>query len=178
MNIFSIFLIGIALSMDTFSLSLCYGVLELSKRKMITLAVIVGLFHFFMPILGMVFGDIIKSLIIIDMKIIVFAIFMILGVEIIMSSIKKEASIILLNMVGMVLFAFTVSIDSFSAGIGINFISDKHLLCSVIFSLTSLTFTYVGLAIGNFIGSKFKDVSKVIGGLILIAFALVYLFKY
>jgi putative Mn2+ efflux pump MntP len=178
MNIISIFLIGIALSMDTFSLSLCYGVLQLSKRKMITLAIIVGLFHFFMPILGMFFSDIIKNLIIIDMKIIVFIIFMILGVEIIMSSIKKDASIILLNIVGMFLFAFTVSIDSFSAGIGINFISDKHLICSVIFSLTSLSFTYAGLTIGNVIGLKFKDVSKIIGGLILIVFALTYLFKY
>jgi putative Mn2+ efflux pump MntP len=176
MEIISIFLIGVALSMDTFSLSLCYGVLELPKKKMLTLAVIVGLFHFFMPILGMTFGDIIEKIILIDMKIIVYIIFMILGLEIIVSSIKKEENLILLNIFGLLLFAFTVSVDSFSAGIGINFISDKHLLCSTIFSITSLSFTYAGLVIGNAIGAKFKDVSKIVGGFILILFAFTYLF--
>jgi putative Mn2+ efflux pump MntP len=177
MEIISIFIIGVALSMDTFSLSLCYGVLELPKKKMFSLAVIVGLFHFFMPILGMAFGDIIEKVIVIDMKIIVYIIFMILGLEIIMSSINKKENLILLNIFGLLLFAFTVSIDSFSAGIGINFISDKHLLCSTIFSITSLSFTYAGLLIGNAIGAKFKDTSKIVGGIILILVAFTCLFK-
>jgi putative Mn2+ efflux pump MntP len=177
MEIISIFLIGIALSMDTFSLSLCYGVLELSKKEMLTLAIIVGLFHFFMPIIGMAFGDIIEKVIMIDMKIIVYIIFMILGLEIIASSINKTENLILLNIIGLLLFAFTVSVDSFSAGIGINFISDRHLLCSTIFSITSFSFTYAGLVIGNAIGAKFKDTSKIVGGIILILFALTYLFE-
>jgi putative Mn2+ efflux pump MntP len=92
-------------------------------------------------------------------------------------TIKQETSAILLNIAGFFLFGFTVSIDSFSAGIGIKLISDNYLLCSVIFSLTSAIFTYSGLKIGGFISSKYKEYSKIIGGIILITFALKHLFS-
>ena len=47
MNFFSILLIGIALSMDTFSLSLGVGTFNISTKKSLKLALIVGVFHFF-----------------------------------------------------------------------------------------------------------------------------------
>ena len=178
MEIISILMIGVGLSMDAFSLSLGYGVLNFTETKRRIVALTVGLFHFFMPLLGMFFGDLLEHYILIDIRYIVFIIFMILGVEMSYSTIKKEKSIILLSGLGLLLFSFTVSIDSFSAGIGIKFISNSYLLCSFIFSLTSLVFTYYGLKIGSFIGLKYKETSKLIGGLILGAFALFYLFKY
>jgi putative Mn2+ efflux pump MntP len=176
MEVISLLFIGVGLSMDAFSLSLCYGVLNLPKSKRILLASIVGIFHFFMPLLGMIFGNILEHFIIIDMKIVVFAIFMLLGVEMVNGTFKKEEDTILLNIIGLFLFAFTVSIDSFSAGIGIKFISNNYLLCSAIFCLTSFSFTYFGLIIGGLIGSKFRESSRFIGGFILTFFALYYLF--
>lgn len=169
--------IGIGLSMDAFSLALCYGVLDLvpSKRKIV--ALVVGVFHFFMPLIGMVLGNFLEHIIILNMHYIVFVIFVFLGLEMLISVIKKETKILLLNNIGMIIFAFSVSVDSFSAGIGIKFISSNYLLCSIIFSLTSFLFTYVGLTLGGIIGAKYKDLSKVVGGIILIIFALQYLFK-
>jgi putative Mn2+ efflux pump MntP len=177
MGILSLFLIGVGLSMDAFSLALCYGVLDISPLKRKLLALIVGIFHFFMPLLGMLFGNILEHYILFDMRFIVFSIFMLLGVEMVFGAMSKETNIILLNFIGLLLFAFTVSIDSFSAGVGIKFISNNYILCSVIFSLTSLSFTYVGLIIGGMIGAKYKETSKFIGGIILMLFALAYLFK-
>ena len=178
MEIIFLLLIGIGLSMDAFSLALCYGVLDLAEKKMRVLSITVGIFHFFMPLLGMVLGNVLKTFIILDMRIIVYLIFMVLGLEMIIGSIKKEMNIILLNFVGLLLFAFTVSIDSFSAGVGINFISNNYILCSIIFSLMSCGFTYAGLKLGSLIGTKFKGTSTLIGGSILVIFALVYLFRY
>jgi putative Mn2+ efflux pump MntP len=177
MEILSLILIGIGLSMDAFSLALCYGVLNLEKAKIRLLSLIVGSFHFFMPLFGMLFGNILEHYIMLDMRYAVFIIFMILGVEIASSALKKESNFILLNTIGLFLFAFSVSIDSFSAGIGIKFISNNYLLCSLIFSLTSFSFTYGGLVIGGLIGAKSKMISRLIGGCILILFALNYLFK-
>lgn len=177
MEIISLLLIGIGLSMDAFSLALCYGILDLPETKRKILSLTVGAFHFFMPLLGMFLGNVLEHYIIIDMRYIVFIIFMILGIEMISSVIKKDTNIILLNSIGMLLFSFTVSVDSFSAGVGIKFISNNYLLCSIIFSLTSMTFTYCGLIIGSIIGSKYKEASKLIGGIILVLFALNYLFK-
>lgn len=172
MEIISLLLIGIGLSMDSFSLALCYGVLDLGSKKKQILSIVVGIFHFFMPLFGMILGNVVEHFIIFDIRYIVYTIFMVLGVEMFFSALKKETSYILLNTVGLLLFSFTVSIDSFSAGIGIKFISNNYLLCSIIFSLTSAVFTYGGLIIGGIIGSKYKESSKLIGGLILIIFAI------
>ena len=57
MQILSILLIGIALSMDTFSLSLGIGTFNITNKQALKLSLIVGIMHFFMPILGMLLGN-------------------------------------------------------------------------------------------------------------------------
>lgn len=177
MEIILMLTIGISLSMDAFSLSLCYGILNFNEGKKRLIAITIGTFHFIMPLLGMTLGNIIEHYITIDMRYIVFVIFMILGMEMLISAIKKEDKTIQLNGFGILIFAFTVSIDSFSAGIGIKLISNNYLLCSTIFALTSTLFSYVGLILGNMIGSKYKEISRLLGGIVLIAFAINYLLK-
>ena len=60
MNIFlTIILTAIGLSMDAFSLSLIYGMQGMNKKNEILLSSIVGLFHFFMPLIGIFIGNII-----------------------------------------------------------------------------------------------------------------------
>ena len=49
--------IAVALSMDTFSLSLGLGTCNLSSKKSLTLSGIVGLMHFIMPCLGILIGN-------------------------------------------------------------------------------------------------------------------------
>ena len=149
MDIITVFLIGISLSMDAFSLSLCYGTLNFKNNKIFLLSLIVGIYHFIMPQLGMSLGHFIEQYILIDVKYIVFIIFIVLGIEMINTVIKNKRNVILLNNFGLLLFGFSVSIDSFSAGIGVEFINDNHLLCSIVFSITSFIFTYLGLKIGS-----------------------------
>ena len=50
-------LIAVGLSMDAFSLALSYGTLELSNTDNIKTSFFVGIFHFFMPILGLLIGN-------------------------------------------------------------------------------------------------------------------------
>ena len=54
---FTTLLVGISLSMDAFSLSLIYGTQNIGKKNEIMLTIIVGLFHFFMPLLGLNIGN-------------------------------------------------------------------------------------------------------------------------
>jgi manganese efflux pump family protein len=176
-ELLSILLIGISLSMDAFSLSLGYGTIRISDTNVRKTALIVGLFHFLMPQLGMVFGHIIGLLITINLKYVVLIVFTILGIEMIVNGVKNIQNSILFNNVGIIIFAFTVSIDSFSAGIGVEYISDNHLLCSIVFSTTSAIFTFIGLKLGGKISKSAKNISPIIGGIILISLALLYAFK-
>lgn len=177
MAVLSIFLIAISLSMDAFSLAICYGMLDINKEKKYLLSSVVGLYHFIMPELGMFFGHFIKPFIWLDIKYIVFIIFLLLGIEMMLSIKKDNKKTILLNKTGLLIFGFIVSIDSFSAGIGIEFINDRHLLCSFIFSITSFLFTFLGLNIGSKINIKLNKIAPLIGGVLFILLAIFYLFN-
>ena len=52
----SIFSIGLALSMDAFSLSLSIGINKISNIDKIKISVIIGLMHFIMPLFGVIIG--------------------------------------------------------------------------------------------------------------------------
>ena len=57
MSLLIVILVAISLSMDAFSLSLAYGTLDLEKKSINLLSLIVGSYHFIMPLLGMWFGN-------------------------------------------------------------------------------------------------------------------------
>ena len=66
MDLLLVIVVAISLSMDAFSLSLAYGTLGMKKKQIWLLAIIVGVFHFFMPLLGMIVGNGIFGLLKID----------------------------------------------------------------------------------------------------------------
>ena len=167
-------LIGIGLSMDAFSLSFSYGTLNINKKDRVILASLVGLFHFFMPLLGLFVGNIILKYIIIDLDILLAIIISLIGIEMIISSIKKEDNTMLLSLLSFILFAFSVSIDSFSVGIGLKGINNNYLQVSIIFSLCSFIFTYVGLILGTKLNDLVGRYAKTIGGIILIGLGIYY----
>lgn len=172
-----IFIIAVSLSMDAFSLSLAYGTTNLTNKERKTLSFIVGVYHFFMPILGMFFGKFILSFIHIGEDLIALLIFTVIGINMIVESIKGKDEIKKLKLKEMILFGFGVSIDSFSVGIGINSINNNYILCSLIFSIVSCIFTYIGLSLGNKLNMLVGKISTIIGGISLIIFGLVYFFN-
>ena len=161
-------IIGISLSIDAFSVSTCIGIYNLPTKKILNTSLTVGLFHFFMPILGLFIGNIILKYIIIDLDILLAIIISLIGIEMIISSIKKEDNTMLLSLLSFILFAFSVSIDSFSVGIGLKGINNNYLQVSIIFSLCSFIFTYVGLILGTKLNDLVGRYAKTIGGIILI----------
>ncbi len=177
MQLLTIILVSISLSMDAFSLAICYGTLNLKNDKIILLSFIVGIYHFIMPQLGMLLGHLIKTFIFIKIKYIVFIIFFLLGLEILFFSKEENKTILLISLSGFLIFGFMVSIDSFSAGIGLNLISDKKLFCSFIFFFFSFLFTFLGLKIGKYLNKIYKDLALSFGGLMLIILSLFYLFN-
>ena len=57
MSLLIVILVAISLSMDAFSLSLAYGTLDLERKNINLLSLIVGAYHFIMPLLGMWFAN-------------------------------------------------------------------------------------------------------------------------
>lgn len=175
MEIILILIIAVSLSMDAFSLSLAYGTLNLDKKTMSKLSLIVGIYHFFMPIFGTITGSFLMNIIPISASILVFLILAFIGVQMILESFKEEKCKAILTIYQLLLFGFAVSLDSFSVGIGLKSINNNFILCSSIFSIFSYLFTYLGLILGKKINHIIGKASTIIGGVALICIGIIYL---
>lgn len=175
MNIFVIIVIAFSLSMDAFSLSLVYGTLNLRKKNIYQLSIIVGINHFFMPILGVLCGNKIFTLIPINNNLLVFLVLSVIGIEMIIETFKENDTIKIMNIIELFLFGFAVSIDSFSIGISLSSITNNIYISSLIFSIVSMSFTYLGVVIGKKINNLIGKISTLLGGVILIIIGIFYL---
>ena len=174
-SFFTLLLIAVSLSMDAFSLALVYGLLLYSKKRKLLLSIIVGIYHFVMPLIGMTFGNLLEKINIISLDLVSFLILLYIGIDLMLSTLKKEDKISTNNF-GLIIFGLSVSLDSLTLGIGLNSITNNYLLASTIFSITSLLFTYLGLNLGNVVGNKIGEYSKIVGGIVLIIIAIILFF--
>ena len=171
-SFFTILLIGISLSMDAFSLALVYGMIGISNKQKILLSIIVGIYHFLMPLIGLKFGLFIDSISFINLNIISSIILIYIGIDLIVSNFKEDGTLII-SLLGFIMFGLSVSIDSLTVGIGLKAITNGYLLSAIIFSLSSLIFTYLGLILGNSIGKRIGKYAKLFGGITLIIIAII-----
>ena len=171
----SILLIGISLSMDTFSLSLTLGTVS-GKKLIKILPLFVGIFHFFMPILGNIIGITLINLFNLASNIILGTVLIILGINLAIHYFKDETAEINLNIIGMLIFALSVSIDSFSVGLGINDITSNYYIASIIFALCSASFTYLGIIIGKYSSKLIGKYAIILGIFLLLTLGIFHLF--
>lgn len=176
MEIITLIIIGLSLSIDAFSLSLAYGLLNIPKKTIISTSITVGIFHFIMPILGMLLGNIITDTLNLDSKYILLTILILILIEMI-KSLKEENKEHELNIINMLIFAFLVSFDSFTLGIGIKYITSNIFLASIIFMILSSLFTFLGFILGKYLTKKATYKIKLIGIILLLGVILYFLCK-
>ena len=174
MEILLVITIAVSLSMDAFSLSLAYGTLGIPKKQICLLSIIVGLFHFFMPLLGMFVGDTILNLLKINPDFIVCAVLSIIGIQMIIESFREQEELKVMRTAQLFLFAFAVSLDSFSVGLTLTNISENFLFSAFVFAMCSALFTFIGLKLGNKIEKLVGKVSTIVGGAVLILIGVLY----
>lgn len=175
MSLGILFLIAIGLSMDAFSLAIIYGTLNMEKKYHNLMSLFVGIFHFFMPMLGYFLGKVLFSIVPVKPEMIAGIIFTFLSIEMILSLKKEEQVKMLENVYSICLFAFTVSIDSFSIGISLGNLTSNIYLACFIFSITSALFTYVGVKLGDILVKHFGSFATILGSIILFLLGLHYL---
>lgn len=168
-------IIGISLSIDAFSVSTCIGMTNISLKKTLKTSLIVGLFHFIMPLLGVMLSYQINKIIIINSDIILGIILILLSAQSFIEYLNPSNKEISLNKFGLFFFALGVSLDSFSVGMGLNAITDNLMLSSTIFSICSFSFTFLGLTLGKYINKLFKTYSYLVGTIILFILGIIFL---
>lgn len=157
---FEIILIGISLSIDALSLAFTIGLNSKSNISYKKYSFIVGLFHFFMPLLGFILKElIINKIVYIPNKEILNVVLIFLIFSILFD--KNENK----ELINPFIFALSVSIDSSIMGLTLK---KYNLIFSITsFSIISYIFTLIGFKMSIKLKSHFKDYSKIISIFIL-----------
>ena len=157
--------------MDAFTLALSYGINKISKKSIIITAVTVGLFHFFMPLLGNFIGVPLFEYTIIKPRIVLFVVFLILSIDMFIHFFEEEPKVRPLNVIGIMFFAFSVSFDSFSVGIGMRYLYGNVLLSVSLFCIISFLFTLLGFFLGKSLSEKIGKYAFLIGSIVLFLYS-------
>lgn len=172
MDLFTLFILAVGLSMDAFAVSICKG---LAMQKItIKKAGIVGLwfggFQALMPVIGYLLGSTFKDKITAIDHWIAFILLAIIGANMIKEALSKEeekedAS---LNPKEMFVLAIATSIDALAVGISMAFLRVNILSAVSTIGITTFILASIGVLIGNKFGVKYKDKATIAGGVILI----------
>lgn len=172
MSFFTILSIAIALSMDSFSVSICKGLT--TKKFSIKTAVLCGLwfggFQALMPVIGYYLGVQFESLIKNIDHWIAFGLLFLIGINMIREAFNEENDQNSSNNDAktMFLLAVATSIDALAVGVTFAFLQVMIWKAILIIGVTTFIFSFCGVAIGNFFGSKYSKPASIVGGVILI----------
>lgn len=176
-ELFSLFLMAAALGMDAFSVSLGMGMQKLRLKRIAIIGIVIGTFHVIMPLVGMVFGKLISRQFDEWAALLGGLLLLGIGAQMFFSAFQAKGQTIFQPVgLGLMLFAFTVSLDSFSVGLSLGISDAKTLLVVSMFGLTSVLLTWFGLFLGRKVRGFLGVYSEILGGSILAAFGLYFIF--
>ena len=181
MTFFDIFVLAIALSIDASVVSFTNGLLFKKNRiiNSLILAASVSIFQYFMPFLGYAFANTVTSYVKPYSHWLVFAIFFILGLNIIrgtLSQTKDEEVDCYFCFKYILLVSIATSIDALFAGVSISFAQSDILFAAALIGLITFINSLIGFWCGNFLKNLSTNKLEVVGGVILILLAFKVLF--
>ena len=153
--------------MDAFSLALSIGTLNFPSKINVGLSSLVGAFHFIMPSIGTLLGAVFFSKIHLDMHILAGAIFFYIAILMFKDFKKDEDETFKLSLIGALVFALGVSMDSFGIGFALQLKGIECIKSFLTFTLFSAGFTFAGLKLGGILNSIIGEYSVLIGAVIM-----------
>lgn len=173
MSFLDIFLIGVALSMDAFAVSVCKGlsVKKAGVKHVLTVGVYFGGFQALMPMLGFLLGYKFESFITNIDHWIAFVLLAIIGGNMIREALGKDEDDKEnddFSFKAMLPLAVATSIDALAVGISFAFLGVDIVTAALLIGATTFVLSGVGIFVGNIFGSKYKSKAELAGGIVLI----------
>ncbi|MBR3864017.1 MAG: manganese efflux pump [Clostridia bacterium] len=187
MSFIELLIMGVALSMDAFAVSICKG---LKMRPFnIKQALLVGLFfggaQGLMPLIGWFLGKQFESYITSFDHWIAFVLLAFIGIKMIIEALKKddgeecdccETSF---KIGELAIMAIATSIDALAVGITFGLLPNVNILSGVsIIGITTFTLCIGGTFIGYKFGSALKNKAEIAGGIVLVLIGLKILLEH
>jgi manganese efflux pump family protein len=172
-EVITLFLMAFALGMDAFSIGIGMGLIKLRYRQIAKIGITIGIFHMLMPLGGMILGKMLSDHFGSIAAIIGGLLLLILGVQMILASLRESHEPLVTPVgIGLLIFAISVSLDSFSVGLSLGIFGTRTVLTILMFGLMSMVLTWLGLLVGRKVQVWLGSYSEALGGCILLAFGL------
>jgi manganese efflux pump family protein len=172
-ELLTLLMMAFALGMDAFSVGLGMGMYKLRLRQIFKIGITIGLFHVWMPLVGMAAGHFLSEKFGTIASFLGGLLLVLLGLQMIWSSLKKDdEKAITPAGFGLLLFAFSVSVDSLSVGLTLGIYQAKAIMVVLCFGIVAMVMTLSGLLAGRKVQGWLGPYSEALGGSILLAFGL------
>ena len=176
MGLWEVFLIGVGLAMDAFSVAVCKGLTmpKIDKKQTAVIALFFGGFQALMPFLGWALGKQFESYITAVDHWIAFILLGVIGGKMIYDVIKnkgKEEECCTcgkLDLKELFTMAVATSIDALATGITFAFLKVNILSAISVIGITTFILAVIGVLLGHKFGAKWKDKASLAGGIVLI----------
>lgn len=177
-DIVSLIFMAIALGMDAFSVSLGAGMQQLRLKRIALIGLVFGLFHFILPLLGILVGQFISVQIGQWAALAGGLLLIAIGVQMILTAFNHAFKKVIEPFgFGLLLLSLSVSIDGFSIGLGLGMSGVKVIIALVLFGCVSTLMTWAGFLLGRKVRGLLGVYSEMLGGSILCTFGLVVIFS-
>lgn len=178
-ELLALIIMALALGMDAFSVGLGMGLIRLKFKQIFYIGVTIGVFHIWMPLVGMLIGRVLSDKFGTIATLLGGGLLILLGVQMVLSSFSKDEKPLITPVgMGLIVFALSVSLDSFSVGLSLGIYGAKTLLTVLIFGIVSMILTWCGLLVGKRVQTWLGSYSEALGGSILLAFGVKLIFPF
>ncbi|MCQ2010782.1 MAG: manganese efflux pump [Sporolactobacillus sp.] len=166
---------SVALGMDAFSVCVGMGMTVFRLRKAAWAGIWIGLFHMLMPLIGMTLGRLLSARFGAITEMAGGLLLLLIGLQMILSLARRnetQSGFAYTSDASLLLFALSVSIDSFSVGLSMGLFGAEVLAAVIMFGLTSMAMAWTGFYIGRKTGKYFGRYGEALGGIILFVLGL------
>jgi putative Mn2+ efflux pump MntP len=171
-------IIAIALGMDAFSLGLGLGMRKPSRNRTVLISSFIAIFHVFMPLVGIWIGQFLSIYFHHIAVIVGGALLCLLGLQMFWSSIQDKENALPFSdrtVFGLLLIAFSVSLDSLSAGLSLGFFATDPMIAVILCGLAGGLMSWIGLSFGRLMGNWIGKYGEVLGGVVLISLGIQFI---
>ena len=177
MDYFTILVIAIGLSFDTFAVSLSYGVVRsrILFRQASRIAIVLAVFQGGLTVAGYFLGSIVSDVLKATDHWIALGLLSFLGIKMIIEGLRKtknEETKDFSSTIVLLTIALGTSIDAFAVGISFALLDVKIWEAGVVISVVTFLASMTAIRIGKSAGVRLGNKVEIIGGLLLIAIGL------
>ncbi len=187
MHPISIFLLGIAMSTDSFAAAVGKGAAMHKPRfpEALRAGAIFGALQGFTPVIGWLLGLAAAKYIAAWDHWIAFTLLGLLGLHMIYAGLKPERAEDAIDEIkrkdgfwGLAATGLATSIDAMAVGVGLAFLDVNIVVVALVIGLTTLVMVTLGIMLGRILGSLAGKRAEIVGGLMLIGIGTAILYEH